>query len=130
MPMFGKRKRQFTDTSPYEAPPIERVAGISTPVVAPAGRLTADDVRNAAFGKPRMGKRGYDEDLVDAFLDLAEAELDGPPSAEGSVLSPEDVEAMVFGRPPMGKRGYNEDQVDAFLDRIAAELRYRAAQQE
>ena len=33
------------------------------------------DVANVAFGKPPLGKRGYDEDEVDAFLDLVEAEL-------------------------------------------------------
>jgi DivIVA domain-containing protein len=33
------------------------------------------DVATVAFGKPPLGKRGYDEDEVDAFLDLVEAEL-------------------------------------------------------
>ncbi len=33
------------------------------------------DVANVAFSKPPLGKRGYDEDEVDAFLDLVEAEL-------------------------------------------------------
>jgi DivIVA domain-containing protein len=28
-----------------------------------------------AFSKPRIGKRGYDEDEVDAFLDVVEAEI-------------------------------------------------------
>src|ERR1700761_5607303 len=37
--------------------------------------LTPADVHNAAFKKPPIGKRGYDEDEVDAFLDLIEAEL-------------------------------------------------------
>jgi DivIVA domain-containing protein len=32
-------------------------------------------VHNVAFKKPPIGKRGYDEDEVDAFLDLIEAEL-------------------------------------------------------
>ena len=38
-------------------------------------RLTPADVHNVAFKKPSYGKRGYDEDEVDAFLDLVEAEL-------------------------------------------------------
>lgn len=38
-------------------------------------RLTPADVHNVAFKKPSIGKRGYDEDEVDAFLDLVEAEL-------------------------------------------------------
>src|ERR1700709_1619980 len=37
--------------------------------------LTPADVRNVAFSKPPIGKRGYNEDEVDAFLDLVEAEL-------------------------------------------------------
>ena len=37
--------------------------------------LTPADVHNVAFKKPPIGKRGYDEDEVDAFLDLVEAEL-------------------------------------------------------
>lgn len=38
-------------------------------------RLTPADVHNVAFKKPSIGKRGYDEDEVDAFLDLVEGEL-------------------------------------------------------
>src|ERR1700760_2611397 len=37
--------------------------------------LTPADVHNVAFSKPPIGKRGYDEDEVDAFLDVVEAEL-------------------------------------------------------
>src|SRR5664279_1127660 len=37
--------------------------------------LTPADVHNVAFKKPSIGKRGYDEDEVDAFLDVGEAEL-------------------------------------------------------
>ena len=37
--------------------------------------LTPADVHNVAFKKPPIGKRGYDEDEVDAFLDLIEAEF-------------------------------------------------------
>lgn len=37
--------------------------------------LTPADVHNVAFKKPPIGKRGYDEDEVDAFLDLVEAEF-------------------------------------------------------
>ena len=38
-------------------------------------RLTPAEVHNVAFKKPSIGKRGYDEDEVDAFLDLVEDEL-------------------------------------------------------
>src|SRR6185312_16967570 len=37
--------------------------------------LTPADVHNVACSKPPIGKRGYNEDEVDAFLDLVEAEL-------------------------------------------------------
>jgi DivIVA domain-containing protein len=36
--------------------------------------LTPADVHNVVFKKPPIGKRGYDEDEVDAFLDVVEAE--------------------------------------------------------
>jgi DivIVA domain-containing protein len=37
--------------------------------------LTPVDVQNVTFGKPPIGKRGYNEEEVDAFLDLVSAEL-------------------------------------------------------
>jgi DivIVA domain-containing protein len=37
--------------------------------------LTPADVANVAFSKPPLGKRGYDEDEVDALLDLVQADL-------------------------------------------------------
>ncbi|MGH3782040.1 MAG: DivIVA-like cell division protein Wag31 [Pseudonocardiaceae bacterium] len=37
--------------------------------------LSPADVHNVAFSKPPIGKRGYHEDEVDAFLDLVEAEM-------------------------------------------------------
>ncbi|SRR6478609_2861079 len=37
--------------------------------------LMPADVANVAFGRPPLGTRGYDEDEVDAFLDVVEAEL-------------------------------------------------------
>ncbi|TKV60207.1 DivIVA domain-containing protein [Nakamurella flava] len=37
--------------------------------------LTPADVHNVEFKKPSLGKRGYDEDEVDVFLDKVEAEL-------------------------------------------------------
>jgi DivIVA domain-containing protein len=38
-------------------------------------RLTPAEVHNVVFKKPAIGKRGYDDDEVDAFLDLVEDEL-------------------------------------------------------
>ncbi|MFC4069795.1 DivIVA domain-containing protein [Actinoplanes subglobosus] len=37
--------------------------------------LTPADIHNVAFKKPPIGKRGYDEEEVDAFLDEVETEL-------------------------------------------------------
>src|ERR1041384_3157630 len=37
--------------------------------------LTPADIHNMAFKKPPMGKRAYDEEEVDAFLDEVEQEL-------------------------------------------------------
>ncbi|SNY70062.1 DivIVA domain-containing protein [Paractinoplanes atraurantiacus] len=37
--------------------------------------LTPADIHNMAFKKPAIGKRGYDEEDVDAFLDEVEQEL-------------------------------------------------------
>ena len=34
--------------------------------------LTPADIRNVAFKKPPLGRRGYDEDDVDSFLDEVE----------------------------------------------------------
>ncbi|RRQ07406.1 cell division protein, partial [Corynebacterium bovis] len=39
--------------------------------------LTPADVHNVAFSKPPIGKRGYNEDEVDQFLDLVEDTLAG-----------------------------------------------------
>src|ERR1700733_14108727 len=37
--------------------------------------LTPAEVHKVAFKKPPIGKRGYDEEEVDAFLDIVEVEL-------------------------------------------------------
>jgi DivIVA domain-containing protein len=37
--------------------------------------LTPADVHNVAFSKPPLGKRGYNEDEVDGFLEAVEQEL-------------------------------------------------------
>jgi DivIVA domain-containing protein len=82
-----------------------------------APRLTSQDLRYATFGKPPWGKRGYNEDEVDAFLQLAASRLDGYGN-----LSADDVHAASFSKPAIGKRGYNEDEVDEFLEAVAATI--------
>jgi DivIVA domain-containing protein len=46
-------------------------------------RVSAAQVHEIAFRKPKIGSRGYDEDEVDAFLDVVEGELKWRESAEG-----------------------------------------------
>jgi DivIVA domain-containing protein len=81
--------------------------------------ITPEQVRNVAFTKPPIGKRGYNEDEVDAFLDLAKAALRDP---AGHNLTAEQARNVAFTKPPIGKRGYNEDEVDAFVDLVAQQL--------
>jgi DivIVA domain-containing protein len=97
--------------------------------------LTPADVHNVAFKKPPIGKRGYDEDEVDAFLDLIEAELarlieenndlkqqvdemarSGPPMQGGQPLRPpppmpQAPEPMVMAPPPPSARIDENSQV-------------------
>lgn len=79
--------------------------------------MTPEDVRNVLFDRSPPGRRGYDEDQVDAFLDLVEQALAG-----GRPLTTDAVRAVAFGKAGLFRRGYDERQVDAFLDRVAADL--------
>src|SRR6516225_1772226 len=92
---------------------------VGQPASTTGGFLTPEQVHNVAFAKPPRGKRGYNEDQVDAFLELVEAALRDP---TGRTLTPEQVRTMTFSKPPIGKRGYNEDEVDAFLDLVEQQL--------
>jgi DivIVA domain-containing protein len=82
--------------------------------------LSAEDVRRLVFGKPPIGKRGYSQDEVDAYLQVIAAALDGR-----GRLNAKDVHTVAFKKPPVGKRGYDEEQVDAFLDAIEVQLKAR-----
>jgi len=86
-------------------------------------RLTGDAVRQVRFGKPPFGRRGYDGDEVDRFLDLLAQALSARPG--GSRLTSSDVHNVAFRKPPIGRRGYDEDEVDAFLDLAESELASR-----
>jgi DivIVA domain-containing protein len=81
------------------------------------GWLTANDVRDTSFGKPPWGKRGYNEDDVDALLAQVVDRLEGR-----GLLTADDVHNVAFNKPSIGKRGYNEDEVDAFLEQVEATL--------
>jgi DivIVA domain-containing protein len=84
------------------------------------GELTADYVHNVAFSAPPSGKRGYDEDEVDAFLERVEAQLRSPQAVGG--LTAAEVNSVIFSKAPFGRRGYDHDEVDAFLERVAHQV--------
>ena len=73
--------------------------------------MTPDEVRAIAFGRPRFGRRGYNEDEVDAFLDLVAEALAGR-----NILTPDDIHYVEFTIMPVGMRSYDQAQVDLFLD--------------
>jgi DivIVA domain-containing protein len=111
--------RDWTDF--YQPAPPGGPARAETPTTR--GGLTADDIVKVAFSKPPLGKRGYNEDEVDAFLDRVEQQLRTPQATGGVTV--EDVHNIAFSKPATGKRGYNEDEVDAFLDLVVESLRPR-----
>src|SRR5690606_3893653 len=97
--------------------------------------LTPADVHNVAFKKPPIGKRGYDEEEVDAFLDEVEREL--------ARLIEENSELRASLERGGGGRGMGGDprlaqenaELKAQLDRlqrdkVAAEQHARAMQNE
>lgn len=90
------------------------------PPVPEAGLLGPDEVRNTEFGRPPTGKRGYDADEVDGFLERVEATLRGHDD-----LSSTQVARVTFGKAPRGGRVYNEAEVDYMLDRAEETLQWR-----
>ncbi len=62
--------------------------------------LTPADVHNVAFKKPPIGKRGYDEEEVDAFLDEVEREL-ARLIEENNELRAQSERGRAGGAPPM-----------------------------
>jgi DivIVA domain-containing protein len=67
--------------------------------------LTPADVHNVAFKKPSIGKRGYDEDEVDAFLDVVEAELARLIELALALLQSEHLAARLAPHPLSIQRG-------------------------
>jgi len=82
--------------------------------VSAPGALTADDVRAAEFGKPRLGRRGYDPKSVRDPLQLVARRLEGR-----GHLTADDVRGVRFPKPPLGRRGYDEVEVNAFIEAVA-----------
>ncbi|MGV9818351.1 DivIVA domain-containing protein [Nocardia xishanensis] len=92
--------------------------GIGTGL-GPAALLTPDDVHRMRFTQSPVGRRGYHEEEVDAFLDLVAATLaHGGPGC----LTVGDVRAVRFTEARLGTRGYQRDEVDAFLDLVVTAL--------
>jgi DivIVA domain-containing protein len=61
---IAELERQMTEARP---------TGDST--AATGDRLTPEQVHDVAFSKPPIGRRGYNEDQVDAFVALVEEQL-------------------------------------------------------
>jgi DivIVA domain-containing protein len=100
--------------------------------------LTPADVHNVAFKKPPIGKRGYDEEEVDAFLDEVERELarlieeNNELRAQGGGGGPRPAVAGPGGDPRLAQENIDlKSQLDRLSrDKAAAEQAARAMQAE
>ncbi|WP_326551665.1 DivIVA domain-containing protein [Micromonospora sp. NBC_01813] len=79
--------------------------------------LTSDDVRNVAFRKPALGRRGYDEREVDMFLDAVESTI------AALTKEVEELRARLDGSPPPGRPDSTDDPLLVEL----AQLKERVA---
>jgi DivIVA domain-containing protein len=59
-------------------------------------RLSANDVHNVAFRKPPLGRSGYDEEQVDAFLDAIEDQLRARERSTGAAADRSTKSATAF----------------------------------
>ncbi|MFC4373562.1 DivIVA domain-containing protein [Nocardia halotolerans] len=93
--------------------PAARAGDVATDMLSP------DDVHRMRFSQSAVGRRGYHEEEVDAFLDLVAATLahDGPGS-----LTAADVRGVRFTDTRLGSRGYSREEVDAFVDLVITAL--------
>jgi DivIVA domain-containing protein len=84
--------------------------------------LTPADVHNVAFKKPPIGKRGYDEEEVDAFLDEVEREL-ARLIEENNELRAQSERGRAGGPPPPGDMRHTGEIADlkTQLDRMQRE---------
>lgn len=104
---------------------LAELTGDDTPAGAPSGtlRFGARDVYAVQFGKPRFGKRGYDEAQVDSFLDTVAARFRDPDAPDSAWITPAAIRETWFAKSQSLLRpGYRPDEVDAFMARCADEL--------
>ncbi len=90
-------------------------------------RLTPADVHNVAFKKPSIGKRGYDEDEVDAFLDLVEAELSRLIEENNELtqrLAAAQAGGFAAGAPMEPAPTYEPEAVQQYLDQAPVEAQH------
>ncbi|MER7460763.1 DivIVA domain-containing protein [Micromonospora sp. NPDC126480] len=81
--------------------------------------LTPADVHNVAFRKPPLGKRGYDEEEVDTFLDAVERTI---AALTEEVASLRAQLGVAGGASDAGTPVGRADTVSAELDQIKARL--------
>lgn len=74
----------------------------STAEIAPRPPLTAADIKRVAFSRPPIGKRGYNQDEVDTFLDLVESEIS---RLDGSPVGPDAGQQYPLQTRPVSSRG-------------------------
>lgn len=67
------------------------------------------------FAAPRRGRRGYDREEVDRFVELVLARVEGRPG--GEAVTAADLGVMVFHSAPRGAPAYDSGAVDAWLER-------------
>ena len=80
--------------------------------------LTPADVRNVAFRKPPLGKRGYDEEEVDGFLELVEETI----AALQNEIAALRAGPAGFNHLAFGTSGAADEAVMAELDQIKVRL--------
>lgn len=76
--------------------------------------LTPADIHNVAFKKPSLGKRGYDEEEVDAFLNEIEREIERL-SDENATLR---AQIELGAGPPDGTSGAQLQQLRMEVERL------------
>lgn len=86
----------------------------------PPKRRSSLLVSRPEFSKPRMGRKGYNHDEVDSFVDLIIAKLKGKPEGDGVTAA--DLGVMVFHE-ERGASAYDSDEVDEWITRVRPKVK-------